>query len=323
MKTLLYGGLLLPILYSLLASGCSDAEKRPHDPPPHVDPAAAVVDDTLFHAPDFGEGRRLDTVMTADLDGNGRAEYIVTSIAPDTLLHAGGRADLVQIFSYDPAARRYTQVIGDTMNWASSLELRDVTGDGLPELLVPTYSGGNDLVASNGLTIFSGEGGRIRPVFQRPDGDPVLVTIEHARGEGVVVHDELWPAFAAHADAVEYRSDILAFRDEGYVSIRREQSHRFAREAESYLGEYRNARGRFMGDTIAVTGTSAPSSSPTLDGMHPLFRPAALAMLSFGTAADLRSLRSFWTSEREYLLRRLPPDQFAELDAIYTRMIAM
>ena len=209
------------------------------------------------------------------------------------------------------------------MNWIASLDLRDVTGDGRPELMVPTYSGGNDMVASNGLAIFSGDGGGIRTIFQRPDGDPTLTELEHAKGEGVMVHDELWPAFAAHVDAVEYLSDILAFRDGSYVSIRREQTRRFADEAGAYLREYRDEREKFAADTIAVAGTSAPQPTPTIEGMHPLFKPAALAMLSFGTASDLRSLRSFWTSEREYLLRRIPPDQFAELEAIYSRMVVM
>jgi hypothetical protein len=316
MKTLLYGGLLLTFLLSLLASGCSDAEKRPHDPPPHVT-HAEVPDDTAFHLPELPPGRRLDTIMTADLDGDRRNEYIVTSMGPDI----GGRADLVQIFTYDAASRRWSQPIADTAQWVTALTLRDVTGDGLPELVVDTHSGGNDIVASKGLMIFSGEGGSIRAVYSSSYGDPTLTPMEHAKGEAVLLHDELWPEFASHVDAVEYLSDVLAFSGEGYASIRHEQGHRFADEAAKYLREYREERGKFKGDTVVAASAGArPESS---FAMHPLFSPAALAMLSFGTGGDLRSLRAFWGSERDYLMRRLPSNQFDELDAIYRRMTAM
>jgi hypothetical protein len=187
--------------------------------------------------------------------------------------------------------------------------------------VVDTHSGGNDIVASKGLMIFSGEGGSIRAVYSSSYGDPTLTPMEHAKGEAVLLHDELWPEFASHVDAVEYLSDVLAFSGEGYASIRHEQGHRFADEAAKYLREYREERGKFKGDTVVAASAGArPESS---FAMHPLFSPAALAMLSFGTGGDLRSLRAFWGSERDYLMRRLPSNQFDELDAIYRRMTAM
>lgn len=322
MKTLRSGALLAFLLVSLIAGGCSDREKRPDDPPARRD-TVHVYNDTLFHLPEFSDGRRLDTTLTADLDGDGRDEHIVTSIAPDSILPPGSRADRLQIFSYDPASRRHAEVLIDSLDWASSIELRDVTGDGLPELIVRTYAGGNDPVASNGLAIYSGDGGSIRATFKRASGDPVLARIENMQGEGVMVHEELWPDFAAHVDATEYLSEILAFRDGGYVSVRKEQRRIFEGAAEKFLKNYGELRGRFIADTAAVTGGGVAGTPATIDGVHPLFNPAALVMLSFGYGGDLRSLRSFWSSERDYLLARLPAAQTAELDAIYARMIAM
>ncbi|MEP7219009.1 MAG: VCBS repeat-containing protein [Bacteroidota bacterium] len=265
----------------------------------------------------FPEGRRIDTLLTADLDGNGRDEYVVMSVGADTLRPGTCRADLLQIYSYDPTLNAYTLRLADSVAWASSYAVRDIDGDGRPELIVMTYAGGNDLVASGGIVIYTGGDGRIRPMFHAMSGDPQLAHVEGVRGEALLVHDELWPSFAAHADAVEYLDDILAPRQGTFVSIRKEQRGRFVAQANQHLEEYRTLRPQFMADTLAPADSAWRAADSSFDGPHPLFRPAALAIISFGRGGEIGSLRSFWSSEKEYLRRRLPSVQYRELETLY------
>ncbi len=118
MKTLRSGVLLAFFIVSLLAVGCSDRQKQPENPPARRD-TVRVYNDTLFHLPEFFDGRRLDTTLTADLDGDGRDEHIVMSIAPDSIIPPGSRADRLQIFRYDPPSRRYVEALIDSVDWAS------------------------------------------------------------------------------------------------------------------------------------------------------------------------------------------------------------
>jgi hypothetical protein len=264
----------------------------------------------------------MDTVLSADLDGNGRNEYVVMSVGADTLRPGTCRADLLQIYSYDPALGAYTLRLADSVAWASSYAVRDIDGDGRPELIVMTYSGGNDPIASGGIAIYTGGDGRIRPMFHAMSGDPQLSRLEGVRGEGILLHEELWPSFATHADAVEYLDDILAPRAGTFISVRKDQRARFVAQANQHLEEYRGLRARYMADTLAQADSAAREADSSLDGPHPLFRPAALAIISFGRGGETGSLRSFWNSEKEYLQRRLPQVQYRELEALYATSFA-
>jgi hypothetical protein len=300
------------LLLWLFAAGCSTEQKRPEAPPPRRDTVVADLNDTTFHIPSFPEGRRLDTVIRIDPVGKASPSFLVASIAEDTARYVSGRADLWQLYTYDPLIRHYSVAFLDSAQWATGFRLEDLTGDGKPELIVPLNGGGNDIVATMGLRVYSFDGG-LHQIYGSDSGDP---TISGTGGRTTIeLHAELWPSFASHADAHEYLDDIHAYRDGRFTSIRTEQRARFITLAQGYLKEYAEERPNFTGDTL--TGGVPPDS----DIPHALFRPAAMAVLCFGRGGDLRSMRSFWGSERAYLSKRMPNNQFLELETIYARML--
>lgn len=307
----------LPVIFTLLLlslSGCRD-EPAVRDA---TDTTAGVYDMT-FPQPKFAGGRMLDTIMNVDLDNDGRLEYIVTSIQKDGFAPSTARADHIALYRFDTLAKQFVTVSDDSLMWITELRLRDVTGDRLPDLVVNVDAGGNDLTASAGLYIYSGDGGKVRTIFHADNGDPQLATLEGIHGDAVLLHDELWPDFASHAEAAPYVADILVYKGNSFVSARREHERYFMQEADRYLTEYRTARGE-------APPTESGSDAPTFDSVTTtyemrLFTPAALALIAFGHADNGRALRSFWDSERDYLQSRLSPPQFAALDSMYASTV--
>ncbi len=315
---------LVPLLPCLILAGLTSCDDEPA-PGGGADSTAGVYDMT-FERPEFEDARRIDTIMNVDLDDDGRLEYIVASILPEENLPPLARADLVQIYRFDTVAAGYAPVATDSVHWTAEYTLRDVTGDRLPDLLVRVNSGGNDLVASSGLYVYSGHGGSIRAVYRSTSGDPALATIEQVQGDAILVHDLFWPIFASHAEAAPYVSDILAFKvgPEGagkgkFASVRGEQSRYFLKEAENYLTQYRDARNLPPVDTTGMDSTAIDSAIYTRE--VGLFNPAALTMIAFRNAGNGRSLRSFWDSERLYLQSELAPDRFTTLDSMYANAV--
>ncbi len=291
-------------LAAALMAGCAD-QRHPEEPRRDI----PQVYDLSFTTPKFEPPRRLDTLMAVDLDGSGRVEYIVTSILDTGMVIPGTRADMIQIYRFDTAARGYRPVVQDEILGATELKLRDLTGDRVPELIVPLNSGGNDPIASNGVNIYSGAGGAIRPIFQATHGDPTFTEIPGI-GSAILLQDELWPSFASHAEAEPYPSDIFAVRNGRYISVRHEARGFLMKKADEQLARYRSAR-----DSVAADTTVSYES-----GMA-LFSPAALTILLLQEAEARASLRSFWSSERDFLRSRMLDYQYDELESIYGRAV--
>jgi hypothetical protein len=309
----------------LMTTGC-DREKA-EQPRPLQD--STEVFDLTFTPPRFSDDRKLDTILAVDLNGSGRLEYIVSSLGSGAYLPQGARADLVQIFNFDTVARRYQIASADSISWFGSFQLIDLTGDRNPEVISRIHSGGNDPVASEGMVIYSGDGGPLRPVFRARRGMPAFVRLPQSQAQGIVLHGELWPLFASHADVVTYVDDLVAWRDGRYQSVREERADFFMKLADSALQNYRRARAdadslpRLAArDSAAVAAYDSLATGIVDSSIYQreieLFNSAALSILYLQRANAARSLLSFWSSEKAFLARALPPAFHQELETIYT-----
>jgi len=63
------------------------------------------------------------------------------------------------------------------MLWAVGFQVRDVTGDGAPDLIVTTDAGGADAIATRGMIVYTASNGSIRQFHGLG-----------MRGEGAIVH---------------------------------------------------------------------------------------------------------------------------------------
>jgi hypothetical protein len=314
------------LLLLLAAAGCKTVEKRPDDAP-RADTVGQA--DSFKVAPH--PGATLDTVIAAQLDGRGRREYIVATLDTSAEFYElqAGRASRIEFFSYDSLARAYKSIVAEELP-AHRYEIRDVTGDGISDVVIFTQEAGNDIIATRGVRIYSWWRDSLRMIHASDHGDPELERIPGIAGEVINLHEEYWPPRGSHADATEnvYVSDILAFRNGSFVSIRTEQSGRFLGYAEKYMAEYQKARRERLADTLYDYDNSNDSlraidslAAESLANPSPLSTQAALAIIMLERAGQPRMIRSFWVSERDFIRRRIPGSDFEELEKLYMKAV--
>jgi hypothetical protein len=275
-----------------------------------------------FRLPVLGEGRTLDTLFELDLDGDGDIEYIVTSIDRHDGVPKRARADKLQIYSWHPASADYRPLEEDTLRWITGLDLRDVTGDGRVDLLVRCDGGGTDPIATEGLSIVSGDGGTIRRVLSLAHGAPEIAPLPSMTGSAILTHGRLWPPLVSLAGSVPYLEDLLGYRGGRFRSLRSEHPEKFLTLARGAEYNYRQLRQRHAGDTLRYTDSALAALRDSLvDEGSPLFTPAALVLLGYGRAGREESLRGFWRQEGGYLQRRMPTAQWTALNSIFERTV--
>jgi hypothetical protein len=155
---------------------------------------------------------------------------------------------------------------------------------------------------------------------------PSFVRMAGTEAQGIILHAELWPLFATHADAVIYVDDLLAWRDGRYQSVRQERGDFFMKLADSTLAGYRTLRAKADTTTPPPGADTARAASVDSLGTESaecqreieLFNAAAVSILYLQRAGAARSLVSFWSSEKTFLERYLPEIFFQELETIYT-----
>ncbi len=303
---------------AVAAVGCR-SDEEPRNEPQATD--TTVTLDGISFSPQLPDGNRLDTIIRADLDGNGSDELIVASLGRDSIAPAIARADYIQFYTLDSAQRRYRLLYADSMLWASGISVRRLARTGGPVVIVTTDGGGNDEIATRGMSIYSGAGGGVGRIFQTNRGNPWIESLPGPDIARIVMEGQYWPPFMNHSQALRYIDDYLALRDGKLVSVRREYHEQFVAKAQEALARYGALRDRFKADTLRTGDSALAAANDSVDGPHPLFSPAALAILTLGRGGADRSLRSFWGSEWEYLERRIPPEQFQELATLYATMV--
>lgn len=306
---------------AMVIPGCRPDQLR--DEPAPAD--TTVTLDGISFRPDLPDGHTLDTVITAQMDELAGMELIVTSIYRDSITPLAARIGLLQVYTFDSLAGTYRHLYADTLRWGTNLRIFDMTGEGHPEAIVMTDGGGNDEIATRGMTIYSVGYGAVKDIFRADRGNPAIEFVKDGDRGRIVMMGQYWPPFVTHAEAIRYVDNYLVFRDGRFASIRTEQRERYVQSAQLGLDEYGRLREQYrnaiFNDSLesAVADTVDTAGAPdSLERVHPLFMPAARVIINFGRGGALQSLRSFWGSEREYLEGRLRPVEFKELEMLYS-----
>lgn len=275
--------------------------------------------DLTFPDPTFAAGRTLDTLFSVDLDDDGRREYVVTSLAKEAMTAPGARADLVEIYRFDTISRSWQVVLSDTLFWGTGYRLREMTGDRAPEIIADVFGGGNDPIASNGMRIYSGDGGKIRTILSADDGNPEIRMLEGMNTPVVILHDLIWPPLVPHVQSVPYISDLLAFNGTAMASVRDRHADYFKRQADTLLARYAEGLKSARAPVAETIGENGLADADLPDGS--LFALAAQAIIALDQAGEVSTLRNFWNRERDTLQAVLPAEQYDQLGELYAEKI--
>jgi hypothetical protein len=112
------------------------------------------------------------------------------------------------------------------------------------------------------------------------------------------------------------------------VSVKTENRSFFTNEAEVYLKEYsniRSVRSKLVNpliDSLNPLTDSIKVISGKIENLNnKLLGLSSLVVLQYNNGLAIRQLRTFWTSEKEFLQNKLDSNQYNELVKVYATTI--
>ena len=286
---------------ALMFGGCGDTTNREEE-------KSSTVDSTSESGPFAIPGSSVVDSVSLDVNGDGAAEIVLLSVS-DSLERDGvlqGSFDRVDIV--DTTGGRATRLFFDPVEDGRTARGEDVTGDGVPELIVGLDAGGNNPISSRGMHVYGlSSDGKVTLLFYSSSGAPELQDLNGDGVREILVSDQFW-GMMTHADVIGYTREIYAFDGTTYVNANRVFTEYFDRRIEKFQREYVAEKQR---------------AHETEESRLRLYRCSAeLLVWSYARGGSARLAR-LWRLEESYLRTQLFEEQYDDLSAYVDEVTAM
>lgn len=187
--------LLLFVCIATLMIGCDKSANKEQP----------LKDFVLVPRPDFiyeGDTTKIQRVLRPDIDKDGYDDVIVLF---GKNVNSKNNFDSIKVYHFNPATNSYRQSPKYKFERGERVELKSVTNDTIPEILVYTDEGGTSLTGSRGLVI----------IGLMPEGFTVLRSYDGGNPKLVSFHIDSVRAFAISSDYSKgtSRSEVIPFVD--------------------------------------------------------------------------------------------------------------
>ena len=270
--------------------GCGDGERQQR--------AAGDASDssTASNAVDFSGRVPVDS-LRVDCTGDGTHELVVASrpdsLEEDPLLR--GSFDRVDILSADSTASR---LFVDPVDYGRSMEAREITGDGVSDVIVHLDAGGNNPITSRGMHVYGlNDRDQVTLLFYTASGRPRLRDLDGDGDSEILLSDQFW-GMVPHSEALGFTSQIYTYDNGMYVPAR----DRF----EAYFAPILNAK-RTAYEQLRRAPVDGEEARSQL-----YLRMADYLAWSYARGG-VNAAASLWRSERGFLRSALSAEQFEDL----------
>lgn len=246
-------------------------------------------------------GWELVDSVRVDLDVDGRSELVVTTrdaAGPSAML-PGSAFDRIEVF-VDSAGRWNSRFV-DAVDAGVRLSFEDVARTGTVQVLVYTDGGGNNPIASRGLSIYGVRDGRYGLWFYAQEGDPSVLDLDGDGVREVLLSGEYW-GMMPHAEAISYTEIVYGFDGRAWVPANDLHRGWFDRQIAAREKSYRRA----------LRARPEDVDAHAMD----VHRAFAEWILWIAARGDLRAVQRVWTREQPILAEVLSEDQLDDLDII-------
>jgi|GEM_PF-3495752 len=164
-----------------------------------------LKDFVLVPRPDFtyeGDTTKIQRILRPDIDKDGYDDVIVLF---GKNINSKNNFDSLKVYHFNPATNSYRQSPRYKFERGERVELKSVTNDTIPEVLVYTDEGGTSLTDSRGLVI----------IGLMPEGFSILRSYEGGNPKLVSFHLDSVRALAISSDFTKgtSRSEVIPFVD--------------------------------------------------------------------------------------------------------------
>lgn len=259
---------------------------------------------------EYKQPRKIFKIEEVDLDNNGRDEYIVFSIANDSLnkdLMRFYKFDMMEVFIKDSVNNSYKKISTDTVDFSDEYWIMNLEKDKSKEIFVKTNMGGNDVVNSKGMYVFNYDSSKVKLVKYFDTGNPEIKDVNADGNKEILVSDSFF-GILPESGSIYYIAEIYKYYNGTLIKSNREFKQFFDGEADKSMKEYRQVKDRIN------NGEKIKSSE------YLLYKRAAEIILNFYASGDINKVNKFWNDEISFLQKNLAEDEYDDLKKFITKL---
>lgn len=297
--------------FILLIAGCSKKEvKQEKASDNNTLSAAGVGDKDKNFKIQYPSPRMVYKIEEGDLDNNGKDEYIVFSIANDTLnktAHQFYKFDMMEVFVKDSVNNSYRKITTDTVDFSNEYWIMNLEKDKSKQIIIKTDMGGNDAVNSRGMYIFNYDSSRVNLVKYFDTGNPEVKDVNGDGSKEILVSDSFF-GILPEAGAIYFTSEIYKYNSGKLNQSNKEFKKYFLDKAADGLAEYNKVKERInKGEKIKTSE-------------YLLYKKVAEIILAYSAAEDYSLISKFWSDDNVFLQKNLEEDEYQDLKKFISKL---
>lgn len=272
--------------------------------------AGGVADKDKNFKIKYSEPRHVFKIEEVDLDNNGKDEYIVFSIANDSLnksAHEFYKFDMMEVFVKDTVNNSYRKISTDTVDFSDEYWIMNLEKDKSKQIIVKTNMGGNDAVNSRGMYVFNYAQDKINLVKYFDTGNPEVKDINGDGNKEILVSDSFF-GILPESSAIYFTSEIYKYGDGKLTQSNKEFKKYFSEKAAAALTEYNNVKQRIN------NGEKIKASE------YLLYKKVTEIILCYSATEDYASASKFWNDENSFLQKNLAEDEYDDLKKFISKL---
>lgn len=252
---------------------------------------------------EYVKPRRIYKIEKHDLNNDSIREIIVLSVAKDTAEKYNDyyNFDMMDVFALDQEKKSYIKILSDTVDYSTECRFEDLAKDSEKQILIETYSGGNDAITSRGMFVYTMMSpDKIELLKYFDSGDPKIEEPNKDSSKVIIVSDEFW--------GVMPRVDVINFVKEIYKLENNKLVVKNSEYGKFYEDKIKHLKEKYYGIKRKVeTGMQMGDMS------YPLYREAAEIIVNYYAKDDMDGLKKFWDEEKDFLQKNIPYEEFTDL----------
>ncbi len=297
----------------MLLAGCSKKDVKQEGAVNKSDntlSAAGTGDKDKNFKIQYASPRMVYKIEEADLDNNGKDEYIVFSIANDTLnktAHQFYKFDMMEVFVKDSVNNSYKKIATDTVDFSNEYWIMNLEKDKSKQIIIKTDMGGNDAVNSRGMYVFNFVSDKINLVKYFDTGNPEVKDVNADGDKEILVSDSFF-GILPEASAIYSTSEIYKYYDGKLNQSNKEFKNYFLGKASDALAEYNKVKDRInKGEKIKTSE-------------YLLYKKTAEIILAYSAAEDYSLITKFWSDDNTFLQKNLEDDEYQDLKKFISKL---
>lgn len=182
------------IILSVFLFSCGNSNKPPGD-------TVKATNDGFSLPPDYAQR----SVKTLEYDANHDGHNDALVLLQDSS-HAQIHSDSLILYLYNKSEKNYLRVSTVAVENAAELQVQQIDGDSIPELLVSTEGGGTSETASKGMIIFKLKDVAYQSYQDIPFGAPEFVRIDSVPA---LLLYENYSGFFSRSESAKYLDSMI------------------------------------------------------------------------------------------------------------------